>query len=146
MAKDKKQDEKKDGKGAEPAKKSKKKLIIIAAVVALAIGGGAYFLLGSSEPAPPEPGKVLALDAITLNLADGHFLKMKLALQATADATGELDGSKALDLAVDQFSNLAVADLSNEGRAKHKAELRKEVIEAYEGEVMDIYLVDFVMQ
>jgi flagellar protein FliL len=140
----------KAGKDDEPEKKSgnkpkKKKLVIIAAVAALVVGGGAYFLLGSGEEPPPEPGEVLALDAITVNLADGHFLKVKLALQATADAE-EVDGSRALDLAVDQFSNVAVAELSNEGRAKHKADLKEKVVQAYEGDVMDIYLTDFVMQ
>lgn len=135
----------KAGKGAEPGRKSRKKLLVIAAVVALVVGGGAYFLLGSSGEAPPEEGEVLALDAITVNLADGHFLKVKIALQATADAE-EVDGSKALDLAVDQFSNLAVAELSNEGRSQHKADLKKKVVEVYEGDVMDIYFTDFVMQ
>jgi flagellar protein FliL len=137
-----------DKEAAEPAKKkSKKLLLILIAVAVAAIGGGAYFMLGSSgeEPAP-EPGEVLALDAITVNLTEGHFLKLKLALQATLDVTEDVDGSKALDLAVDQFSNLSVAELGNEGRAKHKAELKDKIVEAYEGEIMDIYLTDFVMQ
>jgi flagellar FliL protein len=132
---------------ADEPKKSKKKLLILVAVVLAAVGGGAYFFLGgSSEPAPPEPGKVFALDAITVNLTDGHFLKLRFALQATADVAEDLDGSKALDLAVDEFSNKSVADLGDAGRKKHKAALKKKVVEAYEGEVMDIYVTDFVMQ
>src|SRR4051794_23580568 len=115
-----------------PAKKSKKKLIIIvaAAVVLLGGGAGAYFAFfsGSSAKPAPEPGKVIAMDAITLNLADGHFLKLKLALQATADAAEAPDGSKAADIAISQFSNLPVAELaSNAAREKAKKDLVKKV-------------------
>jgi flagellar FliL protein len=142
-------DEDKDAaKDAAEKPKSKKKLLLIVLVVVLAAaGGGAYFMLGSSgEEPPPEPGEVLALESITVNLTEGHYLKLRLALQATAEVTEDLDGSKALDLAVDEFSNKSVADLGNEGRTKHKAELKEKIIEAYEGEVMDIYVTDFVMQ
>jgi flagellar FliL protein len=133
---------------AEKPKKSKKKLLLIVAVVVLAaVGGGAYFLLGSSgEEPPPEPGEVLALDSVTVNLTDGHYLKLRLALQATADVTEKLDGSKALDLAVDEFSNKSVAQLGDAGRVKFKAALKEKIVEAYEGDVMDIYVTDFVMQ
>ena len=133
---------------AEKPKKSKKKLLLIVAVVVLAaVGGGAYFLLGSSgEEPPPEPGEVLPLDSITVNLTDGHYLKLRLALQATAEVSEKLDGSKALDLAVDEYSNKSVAQLGDKGRAKYKAALKDKIVEAYEGEVMDIYVTDFVMQ
>jgi flagellar FliL protein len=138
---------------AAPKKKSKKKLLIIvaAAVLVLGGGGGAYFMLGSSgKPAAkpkPKPGKVIPLDAITVNLAGGHYLKIHLALQATADAGEELDGSQALDLTVAQFSNLNLADLaSTEGRTKAKEKLLTAVEKAYEDKVMDIYFTEFVMQ
>jgi flagellar FliL protein len=133
---------------ADAPKKSKKMLLLIVAVVLVAAGGGgAYIMLGDKgPPPPPEPGEVLKLDPITVNLTDGHYLKLGIALQATADVSEELEGSKALDLAVDEFSNRSVAQLGNEGRAKLKKELKEKVVEAYEGEVMDIYLTDFVMQ
>ncbi|MGC9669198.1 flagellar basal body-associated FliL family protein [Planosporangium sp. 12N6] len=136
---------------AAPKKKSKKKLIIIVAAVVVLLGGGAggyfAFFSGPSAPPAPKPGKVVALDAITLNLADGHFLKLKLSLQATMDATEEPDGSKALDIAISEFSNRPLAELaSNAARDKVKAELRKKINEAYEGHVMDIYFTEFVMQ
>jgi flagellar FliL protein len=144
----------KDAKAAEeaPAKKSKKKLIIIvlAAVVLLGGGGaGAYFAFfsGPSKEPAPEPGKVVALDAVTLNLADGHFLKLKLALQATTEATEDPDGSKAVDIAISQFSNLPLADLSsNAAREKAKKELAAKVEKAYDGKIMDVYFTEFVMQ
>jgi flagellar FliL protein len=140
---------------AEP-KKSKKKLIMIvlAAVLLLGGGGGAYMMLGSSSSktpkAKPKPvaGIVVPLDAITVNLADGHYLKIHLALQMTAAAGAEkLDGSAALDLTVAQFSNRPMADFaSEEGRAKGKEILLKAVEKAYEDKIMDVYFTEFVMQ
>jgi flagellar FliL protein len=89
----------------------------------------------------------VALDPITLNLADGHFLKLKLSLQATLDAAEAPDGSKALDIAISEFSNRPLAELaSNAARDKAKVELRKKINEAYEGHVMDVYFTEFVMQ
>jgi flagellar FliL protein len=138
--------------GAEAPKKGKKKLIIILLAVLLLGGGGAggyLFLAGGEAEAAtaPEPGPVVALDAITVNLADGHFLKVSIALQATADAHEEPDGSKALDLLISQFSNKEVAELSsNEAREHHKKELVEKVKKAYHEEVYDVYFTEFVMQ
>jgi flagellar protein FliL len=139
---------------AAPAKKSKKKLIIIVLAVVLLAGGGggAYFMLGSSSGKPaakPKPvaGAVVPLDSITVNLSGGHYLKIHLALQATADAGDKVDGSQALDLTVAQFSNHDMAEYSSEaGRSKAKAELLKAVEKAYDDKIMDIYFTEFVMQ
>jgi flagellar FliL protein len=134
-----------------PEKKSKKKLLIIVAavVVLLGGGGGAYFAFfsGPTKVPAPVPGKVVIMDAITLNLTEGHFLKLKLALQATVDVAELPDGSKAADIAISQFSNLSVAELSsNTAREKAKEALIKKVEKAYEGEIMDVYFTEFVMQ
>jgi flagellar protein FliL len=140
---------------AAPAKGKKKKLLMIVAIALIAVAGGAgYMMLGGgggdkaeAEEAKPEAGPVVALDAITINLTDGHFLKLKLSLQATAEVHEEPDGSKALDLAIDQFSEYAMGELSSaEGRHKAKDELREHLVEAYEHEVMDVYFTEFVMQ
>lgn len=139
------------GTAAEP-KKSKKKLmmIVILAVLLLGSGGAAYFMLGSSEPKEEpkqEAGAVVAMESVTVNLADGHYLKMKLALQATATAHEEPDGSKAMDLAISTYTDLPLAELSSaKAREKVKGELKKKIEEAYEGEIMDIYFLEFVMQ
>src|SRR5687768_17200391 len=87
--------------------KGKLMIIIITVVFLAAGGGGGYFMLkgddAHKEEPKPEAGVVIALESVTLNLADGHFLKLKVALQATADMTEEADGSKALDLIVSTF-------------------------------------------
>jgi flagellar FliL protein len=91
---------------------------------------------------------VVPLESITVNLAGGHFLKIRIALQATADAAAAPDGSKALDLTISQFSNKSVAELSGtKARDLAKAKLKEKVIKAYEDHsVMDIYITEFVMQ
>lgn len=138
----------KDAAGKKAGGKKKKLIIIAAGALALA-GFGGYLMLGtssSSAPAAPKPGKVLALDAITMNLADGHYLKIKLALQETA-AAGSLDGSQALDLTISEFSNRSVAELSsNAARDAVKADLTKKIAKAYDDQVMGLYLTEFVMQ
>jgi flagellar protein FliL len=129
-------------------KKSKKKLIMIVVVVLL-LGGGGYFMFGKKKgPAPaPKPGSVVVIPSITVNLTGGHFLKLGLALQATLKVKEPPDGSKALDLAISELSYKSVAELSsNKARDAIKAKLREKVIEAYEGEVMDVYFTEFVMQ
>ncbi len=139
--------------GAAAPKKSKKMLIIIVLAVVLLGGGGAgaYFMFfkssGEEEVKAPEPGPVVALEAITINLEDGHFLKVSIALQATADAHEEPEGSKALDILISQFSNKSVAALSsNDAREAEKKELIEKVKKAYEEEVYDVYFTEFVMQ
>ena len=142
-----------------PAKGGKKKMIIIV-VAALAVAAGAYFMFLKPAPAEDahakpkqEPGAVVKMEPITLNLADGHYLKLGMALQfALAEEGGhgggtEPDGSHALDLAISHFSNRPVAELSSaKARAQSKKELVAKVRKAYHDQVMDIYFTEFVMQ
>src|ERR671926_954229 len=86
-----------------PAKGGKKKLLLVLAVLLLGGAGAAYFFLfaGSGEPAPPEPGEVVSLEPVAVNLAGGGYLKIGVALQLTADVGEEApDGAKALDLVI----------------------------------------------
>jgi flagellar FliL protein len=142
----------------EAPKKSKKMLmiIVIAAVVLLGGGAGAFFMLkgdSSKAEAAPAKGAVTSLDdALTVNLADGHYLKFKFSLQQTADAgTEEVDTSEAVNLAIDQYTGKKVAELSTEkGREAVKEELLSKIVKAYTEEdtkmVMDIYYTEFVTQ
>jgi flagellar protein FliL len=139
------------GGDAEGGKKKggKKKIIIIVAIVVVAV---AIYMLkfrggGDAPPPPPEPGIVVQLDPIYINLTDSHYLKLGLALQASAAAPKELEGAKALDLAIDTFSGKTMAEL---GSSKTRGELKETLVtgleEAYEGEVLDVYFTEFVMQ
>lgn len=141
----------------EKAKGGKKKLVLVLVAV-LVLGGGAgwWFLLGPgageqaevAEPAP-EPGEVVVVEPISLNLADGHYLRLGLGLQLTVDAGGHgpVDTARALDHAIDLFSGRKVSEVSStEGRDALKAELLTRLEEAYHGEVMDLYFTDYVTQ
>jgi len=134
-----------------PAKGGKKKIIIIAVAVLMLAGGGWFMFLKPSSAAAeaaPVPGIVLPLEAINLNLADGHYLKLGMALQMIeGGGHGEPDGSHALDIAIAQFSGKSIKELaSSEAREKAKAKLLHAIEEAYHHEVMDVYFTEFVMQ
>ena len=144
--------------GAPRGGKKKLIVIVIVAVVVLVLGGGAgyWFLLGPGaggdvaavvvEP-PPEPGEMLTIDAVSLNLAGGHYLRLGIALQLTAEAAEAPDPARALNLAIDLFSGRTVEEISNpEGREALRVQLETHVVEAYEGEVMAVYLTDYVTQ
>jgi flagellar FliL protein len=136
--------------GDEPAKKGgKKKLLLVLVVVLVAAGAGYWFFLKPARDAakPPEPGVVVKLDAIQINLADDHYLKVGIALQASKDAGEELDGSKALDETIDLFSGQSMDDLARRAfRDKMKKNLEHRLDKAYEGEVIGVYFTDFVSQ
>ena len=131
---------------AAPAKKSKKTLIIaLVGVIALA-GAGWFFFLKPSGPVEPKPGEVVTVEAIQINLAEGHYLRLGLALQMTSDAE-EADGSKALDAAIELFSGLPVGEVNRaESREKLKHKLTETIAERYEGTVMEVFFTEFVTQ
>jgi flagellar FliL protein len=152
----------------EPAsKKSRKKLVIVLAIVLvlLVVGGfvGKGLLAG---PAVPEPdpktvaGKIVTLAPITLNLADGRFLKLTLALQLSeaasppagsvdeaASATPALDGAKALDAAIGVLGQRTYAELiAPGGRNSAQKALSSQVKKRYDGDVLGVYFTEFLMQ
>lgn len=137
---------------AEPPK-SKKKLIIIVVVLAIVAGAAYFFVLapkasGSEAEAKPEqvPGTVVTLEPIQINLADGHYLKLGLALQQI-EGGHEVDGSQALDAAITTFSNRDLSEVIGvEGREKLRKELMHHLEELYHHEVMAVYFVDYVTQ
>ncbi|GAA2023266.1 MAG: flagellar basal body-associated FliL family protein [Nocardioides sp.] len=131
---------------AEP-KKSKKKLIVIALVLVLAAGAAYWFVLKpSGAEAAPEPGEVLVLEPVQVNLESGHYLRVGIALQLTADAH-EADGSKALDATIELFSGRTVEELAvGEDREKLKEKLNHTLEEEYHGDVMEVYFTEFVTQ
>jgi flagellar protein FliL len=133
----------------EPKKKSKKKLLLVGGVL-VAVAAAYWFVLKpapSEAEAEPEPGEVVVLEPIQINLAAGHYLKLGLALQASAEVHEEVDGSKALDSAIELFSGLPMEDVAlAKDRAHLKKELLHELEERYHGEVLDVYITEFVTQ
>jgi flagellar basal body-associated protein FliL len=99
-----------------------------------------------------ERGGVLELEPLTVNLADGHYLKIGIALQLdkvtlVETAKEEGLGAKALDMAIAALSPHTMDDLS---KAKVREELKRglgiDACQAYEGEVLTVYFTNFVMQ
>jgi flagellar protein FliL len=131
---------------APPAKKGKKKLVVIALVLVVGAAAGWWFFLKPSGPTEPVPGEVMTLEPIQVNLADGHYLRLGLALQLSADAH-EADGSKALDAAIDLFSGADQAGLVKAGqRQELKHKLEEKLHEDYHGDVLEVYFTEFVTQ
>ena len=106
-------------------------------------GGG-----GAVSSVPP----VLELDSVTVNLADGHYLMLGLALQLKVGMTAEAAskeglGARALDMALERLSAKEMPELiSAEARAAIKQQLGLDTCLAYEGEVTTVYFTEFVMQ
>jgi flagellar FliL protein len=137
----------------------KKKLILMVLPVLLLVGALAYFFVlkpaptpqeaaaAAAEAAKPSPGVVVPLDAITVNLAAGHYLKLGMTLQATSDVKEAPSGAKALDAAISLYSGMTIDEIADaKGREKSKKELIEKVSELYEKEIYDIYFTTFVYQ
>ena len=138
------EDEETAGKGG-----GKKKLMIVLVLLLVAGGAGYWFVLKPKHAGPkkPDPGVVLPLDAIQVNLAADHYLKIGLALQASKDAGDTVDGSKALDDTIALFSGRSMQDLARSSyRERLKKQLEKRLEKDYEGKVIGVYFTDFVTQ
>lgn len=129
-------------------KSGRKKLVLVGLlVVAVAAAAGWWFLLKPAAPSRPEPGTVLKLDAIQVNLAEGHYLRIGLALQEAKGAPADLDGSKALDATIELFSGQPMDQLARTASRDHlKSVLVHRLDKLYDGEVIGVYFTDFVMQ
>jgi len=155
-------DTKGKGKGKE---KSGKSNLVPAIVLAVGIAVGGYFMGGSGTPActgkdcaaaeakaeEKPPGQIATMDPLSVNLADEHFLKVGVAVQlaegieASEFAKGDI--SKVKDMLIDLLAGEHMEVLQTpEGRAKIKEELKKRSEKAFEGNVLDVYFTDFVMQ
>lgn len=135
------------------AKKGKRKLVLALLVVVVVGAAAAWFFLfrgngsAAAEPKKPEKGAVLVVDPVSINLAEGRYLKFGFALQLTKKVKEQPDPSQALAIAIDQFSGQSMEKLSKpEERRKAVETFTKAVEKAYEGEVMDLYPTTLVMQ
>ena len=142
-------------------KGGKKKLLIIGLVAVLALGAAAYFFVFSgggeaeAEPAPEAGAVVLPVESVAINLAGGSYLKLGFTLQfslAYDEHAGgghgggaTPDGSKAMDIAISQFSGAALADVQNNREAMKEA-FEAAVVEAYHGDVYELWYTEYVTQ
>ena len=136
-----------EAEAEEPKRRNRKKTVLLLVALILLVAGAAYKLvLAPDKPSAPEPGEVVRLEPIQVNLAAGHYLKIGIALQLTKDAH-EADGSKALDATIELFSGRTMEELTTpEERQKLRRHLEKELDHSYHGDVMGVYFTDFVTQ
>lgn len=111
-----------------------------------AAGGVGWLKFQPGADKEPEPGEVMVLEPVQLNLAAGRYLRIGVALQL-ADGVKEVDGSRALDATITRFSGLPLSAVDEaKERDKLKAELTEELTGLYPDEVLDSYFVEFVTQ
>lgn len=142
---------------AEVPKGGKKKLVMIVVPVLLVVIAAWYFVLGpgsggsaaEEQPKEVELGEVVALEPITMNLADGRLLKVGLALQLPKEPASEeeVTGSVALDEAISFLGEHTYAQLAAPAaRQAAKKELSHRVAKRYHEGVLEVYFTEFVMQ
>lgn len=156
----------KKGKKGKKKKEGGRSNLLPAIVLAGGIAAGGYFMGGSSEAAAPVPttevevaaGPLLALDPMTVNLAGGSYLRVGVSFQMTDAYEGAVevdeghafagtDASRVQDLLIARLGGRSPSELQTpEGRADVKQELLVEAAALLDGEVMDIYLTQFVIQ
>lgn len=130
-----------------PPPKSRRPMVAVLLLAVLAgAAAGYWFFLKPVDAGVPVPGEVVALDAVQVNLADGHYLSVGIAMQLSEEAQ-DTDGSKALDATIDMFSGRKIEDLGNPAtRRTLRATLGQQISELYEGEVLEVYFTQFVTQ
>ncbi|MCL2850526.1 MAG: flagellar basal body-associated FliL family protein [Micrococcales bacterium] len=142
----------------QPAKepRSKKKLLIIAGGVLVVVLAAVYFVFGSGgdhHDGPARPAAIVQFEPHSLNLADGHYLRLGFALELSKAGGGHgggggLDPAPALDAAIIVFSGRTVAEVTDPVvREELRAELLARVQELYgEDLIMGVKFSDYVTQ
>ena len=146
-----------DGDAAAAKGKSKKLKLAVMVLVLLVVGGAIakYTVLASPAKSTtgahktvkkPAKGPVIPLDDMTLNLTDGHYLRLKLSLQTTKGTSEELDTAAAAQAVIDVYSNLTVSQLTGSAARKKYQELLLKKLQAdYPKQILDVPYTEFVM-
>ncbi len=143
-----------------PPKKSKKKLFIIIAVLVLLIGGyeaKSILLAPHYKPGQKVPlGKILPLDQLTVNLADGHLVQASISLQLTsvaAMATLSADLPRFDDVAIgvlgaQTYQGLLPANARDAAKAQILKDCQKiaGTVDGAAQQISAVYFTSFVIQ
>jgi len=159
---------KKGAEGEGDGAKKKKGNLVPAIIIAVGLVVGGKMMGGGGKGAAPAsasvttttsttvPGPVIKLDPITLNMTDGHFLRVGLGFQMSADVpapakpdTTDASGTyaKALDIAIKDLGGSSYQALvAPAGRDGAKQQLLADLKKAYPKEIEDVYFTEFVLQ
>jgi flagellar FliL protein len=167
---------KKDAEGdeAEGCKKGGKRKLVVGAIC-IALAGGAYMVGSKSaattaasgpattttialidgcikEPEPGVPEHIVDLPEMSINLADGHYLRVAASLGLCADVVLP-EGAEftrtapAREIIISTLSNKQMSELATvEGLTSAKEALKTAISAAYRGVVYEVYVSQFVMQ
>ena len=146
-----------------------------AAMISIALVAAGYFVGGrggSTAPAAavtattvahePEVETIVDLEAVNVNLADGHYLRVAISIGMGASHDAEASGggghsatetatteptAPAADLVLSTFSGKTMDELSTlEGRIAARDHLLEGLKEFYGDEVITVFFTEFVMQ
>ena len=125
------------------------RLLLLVVLLSLLLGARVHDArVRASVPPPPDldAGAVLTLPPVDIDLADGYFLRLGLALQTPEDADVTVDGTRAIELATALYSGRPVAQLiDGQQQAALKADLLGSIGTTYEDEVVDVYYTQFAI-
>ena len=99
----------------------------------------------------PMPGELVEIPALSLNLADGRFLRVGLALRLVKGENAE-EWTKSetpliRDLLISFFAGRRMSDLaSSDGREGARRDLLAQARERHGDAVLAVYFTEFVMQ
>jgi flagellar FliL protein len=155
----------KDASGTDGKKKKGKLKLIVPVVVLVALAGVGYKLGPGKTPAgkpgaptttttenPDDPpGEVATMDAINVNLADGKYLRVGVAVELGAGIAAKdftvTSLPKVGDLVIQVFQGQTMEVLETPaGRDAAKAQLKKLALQTFKSDFRDLYFTDFVMQ
>lgn len=148
------------GEDVKPKKKRKLLVVVLALVVVISAAGAYEFVLPGKKPAASasktavkpaaKPGPLVATDAVTVNLAGGHYLRVSLGLQFTAKVSKAAppDPSAALDQTISFFTGQSADGLETQaGLTAAKAALTTRIAGAYPKDpLLEVLFTSFVVQ
>jgi flagellar FliL protein len=155
--------------------------LIVTAVLCIGLAGAGFVLGGrlasggdaeaasteaEAEVAPedlePVVGGIVGLDPVNVNLADGHYLRIAIAIALSEDYVHTVSGggghgaaateipfetAPASDLVLGTFSGRDMTELAtNEGRETARQDLLHGLENYYGEDIVTVYLTEFVMQ
>lgn len=157
---------------AAPAKSGGLLRTVVIVFLLIGIAGIGYVIGGRGGAAPAAPaaadeaaaaaeaekeaeaekkGPIVEMEPINVNLAEGHYLRIAVALGLSSEVKlkepEEFDKAAASDVVLGTFSGMAMADLTSaEGREKAREHLLEALEPHYGTEVVHVYFTEFVMQ
>lgn len=147
-----------DARASEPPVKKRSNLVP-ALILAVGMVAAAYLLKPeTTSPTPPEPaeeqspGPVVGLDPLTLNLSDGKFIRIGVAIELTEDAdvaAFEEHGAatRLQDLVIFEVTKLDSESVTGSARLEAlKSTLSSGAAELYGDDFHGLYLTDLVIQ